>query len=221
MNFRETKDAYIIENLPFFCGVTLGFTRPSLDGLNIKDDIKKVFNKEPSLSFAYLRQMHSSIVHDIKQQGRYNGDGLITDRKKLILVIKTADCLPLFIIDKKNLKVGIFHIGWQGAKKGILDNINFDFTSSYVVIGVGLRKCCYQVGEEFLKIKMFSPFIAKRKNTLYFDIVSFVRNTLLEKRVASDNFFDVDICSFCSKYNFFSWRRNKTIKRTLSFITIR
>ena len=217
MNLTENSNAYFIEGIKADFPVTLGFTKPHIEGVKIEDDIKRVFGKR-NIYCTYLKQLHSSKIVFTDREGMHTGDGLITQKKKLILIIKTADCLPLFIIDNKKKQIGLIHIGWRGAKKGILNNLDVDFSSSYVIAGVGLRKCCYRISKDFLTVKPFYRFIIQKENTLYLDIISFIKNSLIEKGMPQENFFDIDICSNCSEYSFFSWRHNKTNKRTLSFI---
>lgn len=217
MKLKEEAHAYFIEGIGTDSFVTLGFTKPHIEGIHIKEDIKKIFPKK-HIFCAYLKQLHSNKIVFVDKEGQYEGDGLITRTRQLLLVVRTADCLPLFVINKKEKLVAIIHIGWKGAKDKILNNLNIDFSSSCVVAGVGLRQCCYRVGEEFLTIKPFARFIAKKNNCLYLDIISFVKNFFLEKGTPATSFFDINICSSCSKYSLFSWRRNKTNKRTLSFI---
>jgi len=47
------------------------------------------------------------------------GDGLITNIPGRALSIKTADCFPLFLYDPKQQVIGLIHVGWLGANRGI------------------------------------------------------------------------------------------------------
>jgi YfiH family protein len=84
------------------------------------------------------------------------GDGLITRTPGIVLGILTADCLPVLLVDPKRRAVGIFHAGWRGTVKRIVEKgvgemrRNFGSRSAELkaAIGPGIRACCYEVGPE-------------------------------------------------------------------------
>lgn len=49
-----------------------------------------------------------------------NCDCLLTAEKGIMLMIFTADCVPVLLYDKKNNAGGICHAGWKGTAAGIL-----------------------------------------------------------------------------------------------------
>ena len=105
-----------------------------------------------------LRQVHSDIIHcvDSEPKTQLVGDGLITSSPGLLLGIQTADCLPIILIDLKQRAVGVFHAGWRGTVKRIVEKgvgeMRRHFGTSLrdlkVAIGPGIGGCCYEVGEE-------------------------------------------------------------------------
>ncbi len=112
----------------------------------------------PSRCIVGLRQVHSDVVHLVEQVPPHPlvGDGVITRTPGLLLVVKTADCLPILIVDPKRRAVGAIHAGWRGtvqriAEKGIGEmrrRFGSDPADLLVAIGPGIRRCCYTVGEE-------------------------------------------------------------------------
>ena len=50
-------------------------------------------------------------------------DGLVCDKKGIILCIRTADCAPILLEDRVHNVVGAAHAGWRGAFKGIIENV--------------------------------------------------------------------------------------------------
>jgi polyphenol oxidase len=106
-----------------------------------------------------LRQVHSDIIHVVDSpvpDAQLVGDGLITATPDLLIGIQTADCLPVILVDPKRRAVGVFHAGWRGTFKRIVekgvgemrrrfDSRPFDLRAS---IGPGIHGCCYEVGEE-------------------------------------------------------------------------
>ena len=217
MKLIEKENCFLIENF-FESNTIAGFTKPVLPG-NVLQDIPKVFEPSPKkLKIAFLKQVHSPKIHSIEKEGCFEGDGLITKEINLICVVRTADCMPVFLSSKKLGVIGVVHMGWRGAKKGILDNIKYDLKSFKAIAGLGMRRCCYRVGKEFLEYPGFRPFLKKSGDDLYFNPIGFLEKHLISHGLNRDNFFDLGMCSFCSKENFFSFRRDSADNRTLSFI---
>jgi polyphenol oxidase len=105
-----------------------------------------------------LRQVHSDLIHCVTQASEHplTGDGLITNTPGLLLAVLTADCLPVIIVDPKNGAAGVFHAGWRGTVKRIVEkgvgemrkHFGSDPAQLRAAIGPGIRNCCYQVGPE-------------------------------------------------------------------------
>ncbi len=93
------------------------------------------------------------------------GDGLITNTAGLLLAIQTADCLPVILVDEKRHAIGVFHAGWRGTVKRIVEKglgAMFQHFGTRprdikAAIGPGVQGCCYEVGEE-VRIKFQSQF---------------------------------------------------------------
>ncbi len=105
-----------------------------------------------------VRQIHSDIIHcvDGVPAEHLTGDGLITAAPGLLLAIQTADCLPVILVDTKRHAVGVFHAGWRGTLKRIVEKGVGEMFRCFgsrprdikAAIGPGIQGCCYQVGEE-------------------------------------------------------------------------
>jgi hypothetical protein len=105
-----------------------------------------------------LRQIHSDIIHfvDSPPASQLAGDGLITATPALYLGIQAADCLPVILVDPKRHAVGVFHAGWRGTIKRIVEKgvgeMHRHFGSRprdiKAAIGPGIHGCCYEVGAE-------------------------------------------------------------------------
>lgn len=109
-------------------------------------------------SLVTLRQIHSDLVHCVSAPPKEPlvGDGLITATPELAIGIQTADCLPVILVDSKRRAVGVFHAGWRGTlkrivEKGVGEMLRYFGTlprDIRAAIGPGVHNCCYQVGEE-------------------------------------------------------------------------
>jgi len=104
------------------------------------------------------RQIHSDLIHCVSEPPREElvGDGLITNVRGLLLGIQTADCLPVILVDSRNRAVGVFHAGWRGTIRRIVQKGVADMTrwlgseprDILAAIGPGVHACCYEVGRE-------------------------------------------------------------------------
>jgi YfiH family protein len=107
---------------------------------------------------ANLRQIHSDLIHRVSEISKYPlaGDGMVTDVPGILLAVMTADCLPVILVDAKRRAVGVFHAGWRGTVKRIVEKgvgemhrwFGTDPGDLKAAIGPGIRGCCYEVGPE-------------------------------------------------------------------------
>ncbi len=104
-----------------------------------------------------LRQVHSDVIRFVDAPTEpLAGDGLITGTPGLLLGIQTADCLPVVVVDPKHRAVGVFHAGWRGTVKRIVEKGVGEMVRHFgsragdlkAAIGPGVHGCCYEVGEE-------------------------------------------------------------------------
>ena len=105
-----------------------------------------------------LRQIHSDLIHHVDRMPAQPlvGDGLVTDIPGLLVAVQTADCLSIILADPKRRAIGVFHAGWRGTVKRIVEKgvgemrkyFGSDPRTLVAAIGPGVRGCCYEVGEE-------------------------------------------------------------------------
>ena len=119
----------------------------------IHASIKNKNFKIDSSRIAIPIQTHSSNVKFIKKPGTYNNcDGLITSKNyNISLVIKVADCIPIYIYDTKTQYYGLVHSGWKGTKDHIIINALEIFSTASntflenikICMGPHIKSCCY------------------------------------------------------------------------------
>jgi len=137
-------------------GFTQGSSRKAVE--RNRAQLLQRLSKNTRWRLVTLRQIHSDIVHCVSSPAEHAlaGDGLITRTPGLLLAVQTADCLPVVVVDAKLRAAGVFHAGWRGTVKRIVEKgvgeMRRYFGSVpknlYAVIGPGVHNCCYQVGEE-------------------------------------------------------------------------
>jgi hypothetical protein len=148
--------------------LNLGFTKE--DSRNLVEKNRAAFlqklgaaSKKQLWPLVTLRQIHSDLIHCVSDlpvsdlpKDQLAGDGLITTIPEIVLGIQTADCLPVILVDTKKRAVGVFHAGWRGTVKRIVEKgvgemrryFNSMPRDIKAAIGPGVRNCCYEVGEE-------------------------------------------------------------------------
>jgi polyphenol oxidase len=152
--------------------LNLGFTKDddkAAVNRNRKLFLRELITGGASLSWPLvtLRQVHSDVIHRITSvpDEPLVGDGLLTATPGLLLAIQTADCLPIIVVDTKLRAVGVFHAGWRGTAKRIVEKGVGEMQRWFgsrprdlkAAIGPGIHTCCYNVGEE-VRDKFHSQF---------------------------------------------------------------
>lgn len=104
-------------------------------------------------------------------QDKIEADGAVTDKTDIILCIRTADCAPILLEDRKNGVIGAAHAGWRGAYKGIIENVvalmlekGAALENIAAAVGPCIGQKSYEVDETF-----YCQFIDKaQENGKYF-----------------------------------------------------
>lgn len=108
-----------------------------------------------------LRQIHSDVVHRVdvsraKTDEAPQGDALFTREPEILLVVQTADCVPILLADTKQRTVAAIHAGWRGTLRRIsaktLGRMQMEFGTRpedvIAALGPGIGRCCYEVGSD-------------------------------------------------------------------------
>lgn len=187
-----------------------------------------------------LDQIHADtglcIDHNLSDKSsilEYQGDFLITNIKNIGLVVLTADCVPLILIDSKNYVAAIVHAGWRGSFAGVLektletmrDTYQTVFSDVQAFFGPSARNCCYQVSLDFVQ-KFENKFgkldlFYQRESLIYFDNNQFLQKILkkygiLERNINIENSF----CTICN-LEYCSFRREgEQAKRQITLVAL-
>ena len=207
------------------------------DDKNVKKNRKYVNKKFCSKKkIILMNQVHSNKVFFIDKINNktLNGDGIISNRRDLILGVLTADCAPIVILGKKYF--GIIHAGWKGAFSGVIENaINFFFKKGecekdiFVDVGPHLKKNSFEVKKDFLvnfkKQEVNSDkYISSIKKKLYFNFSLLITDKIINCGVRDFNISKID--TYQNSNDFFSFRYycKKGIKncgRQISLVSIK
>ena len=187
------------------------------------DDIIKKYHLD---NYYELKQIHSDIVINTNDNYRNNtsGDAIITSKKNIPLVIKTADCIPILLYDKENKVIALVHSGWKGTLNNItsktvtkmINEFNSKPNNIMVYIYPSIRKCHFEVKDDVYKlfkekISNTNKYVTKKLNKYYIDLQQIIIDSL--HILGINNIYDSGICTYCHNDKFYSYRYNHTDKR--------
>ncbi len=146
-----------------------------------------------------MRQLHSDVVHrvDAPPAVKLEGDALMTGVPGLLLVIRTADCLPVLVVDEAHGAVAAVHCGWRGTERRILEKTVRAMGEAYGSEPAGLRAAlgpcigaaCYEVGDEvregFLRAGFPPAVLVKRGDVPGVRVPELREKYLLDLRAAN------------------------------------
>ena len=186
------------------------------------------------------KQMHTDIVKVVTRQNGGDGilrpideansyDGLITNKKKLLLCTVEADCVPVYFYDPVKEVIAMVHSGWKGTVKKISEvaikkmQATFGCEPQNLLAAIGPHICkdCYEVGgdvfEEFRQSfdtrDLEKIFTSKNQEKYLLNLEKAVKITLIKNGVLHKNIFSAGVCTLHSQkegYSFCSYRRTKS-----------
>lgn len=205
------KDEYLknVDNYRTLCEVN------SLDYINVV--------KTGQAHTDNVRVINEKINKD-KPDFEYNNrtDGLITNKKDIILTTTNADCILLLFFDPIKKVIANIHSGWKGTLQEIsvktVDKMEQEYGSNprdiIVCICPSIRKCHFEVGKDvyelfynqFKKLGNTDRFIIEKNDKWYIDTVLINKIILMQAGILEKNIEDSEICSICNKNQIHSFR---------------
>jgi len=150
-------------------------------------------------------------------------DALTTNAPRVLLGVKTADCVPVLLADKRNGACAAVHAGWRGTLSSIVlrtlermkDEFGTEARDVRASIGPSANACCYEVGSEVIEAfhEKFpdsnSLFTPTREGHARVDLQRANREQLITAGVTPQNIHTAPLCTMCRTDLFFSYRREK------------
>lgn len=180
------------------------------------------------------KQIHSSEVLYVKRplEACYIGDAFITDEKGILLLVRTADCLPLLLFEEEARIISAVHCGWRGTARHIVRNtlakiVAMGGKASKIVAAIGphIREEVYEVGDDVLNSFINEGWredalFARRNGKIFLSLKNAVVYELTSGGVGEKN---IDLLTLSTYENpeFFSYRRTKSKEgRMINFILL-
>ena len=174
---------------------------------------------------ATLKQIHSAkCVEACGRSGELGrADALIESTPGAVVAVKTADCVPILLVDERRRAVAAVHAGWRGTAARIApaaigsmaERFGTRPEDLHAAIGPGIGVCCYEVGPE-----VSAQFGASGRQ--HIDLAEINRGQLLDAGLAAGRIYAANLCTMCRPEEFHSFRRDREAAgRLYSFAGIR
>jgi hypothetical protein len=153
-----------------------------------------------------------------------DADGMITTLSNLCLVIRTADCVPVFVVDENRRVQGAAHSGWKGCRADISGKLvgmmkekfrcNPKDISAYILPSIGPES--YRVNEDVARF--FPDDSARRGDGIYLNLWKNVESSLVREGVSAARIYTAARCTLRDEH-YFSHRRGDA-GRNLNFAVL-
>ena len=179
--------------------------------------LQRLTSFEPQ-NIVMLNQVHGDTIIQIDQPPEKDvpyfadADAMITSLSSVCAVIRTADCVPVFVYDKENHIVGSAHSGWRGTAKNISGKmVQLMCTKygslprdlyAYILPSIGPES--YQVQEDVARY--FPDDVIERDTGLYLNLWQTITRSLMAENISAENIFNTGECTLIGDETFFSHR---------------
>ncbi|MCK4800898.1 MAG: peptidoglycan editing factor PgeF [Anaerolineales bacterium] len=204
-------------------------------GSTVGDDLDRVAGNKhkvlESIGFsesrlAQIHQVHSARVIKIEgpavdKSRLIPGDAMITDIRDLLMLMRFADCVPIYIYDPVNHAAALAHAGWKGTVQGIARETVRALEKEYgsnpkdLLAGIGpsIGPDHYQIGDDVIQ-EVKNAYGDTWSQVLKFDHDGVKLNLWRANEIALEyagvkNIEIAGICTACETGDWFSHRAEK------------
>ena len=174
----------------------------------------------------WINQVHSntSVCAD-SVSSIVSADASYTRNPGIICAVLTADCLPIFVCNKRGTNVGIAHAGWRGIIDGVIESLIESFEDNkedlIVYLGPAISQLSFQVGIEvklqyLAKNENFEKCFIFRNNKYYLDLYDAARVILNELGLYSIG--GGSKCTYNELDKYFSYRRDGKVSGRMAHL---
>jgi polyphenol oxidase len=201
-------------------------------GSHVKDNPMHVTQNRQALSQylpsepVWLNQVHG--VNVVDAANTYcvpDADASYTNRKNVVCVTMTADCLPILICDTAGTLVASIHAGWRSLCDGVIEatvtKMDADSSQLMAWLGPAIGPNAFEVGaevrEQFMAQDTKAELAFKPHGDKYLaDIYQIATQRL--NNLGVTQIYGGDRCTFIEKDQFFSFRRDGVTGRMATLI---
>lgn len=190
-------------------------------GISVNDMVMTYQTHTTNVCVAKEKYKGMGIIKDYEYS---DIDGMVTDKENLVIVTSFADCVPIFIVDKKKRVIGASHSGWKGTVGNITkstiklmkEEYECDVKDCIAFIGPSICKACYEVSEDLYESfstqysseEMSRMFEEKFNGKYMLDLHEANRINLISEGFDADAIYTTDVCTACNSDKIFSHRKS-------------
>ncbi len=175
----------------------------------------------------WLKQVHGvRVVDPATIPVGTEADGAWTNRPGIVCAVLTADCLPIFVCDRKGTRVSLLHAGWRGLAGGIIESglraLNAPPEELLVWLGPAIGPDSYEVGDDVRRAFLdddpdaVEGFRSAGAGRWHADMYALARRQLRQQGVCA--VYGGDRCTLREREAFYSFRRDGVTGRMASLI---
>jgi YfiH family protein len=161
------------------------------------------------------------------------GDAFITNTPNVACFVRTADCMPILVVDPVAKAVGAIHAGWRSETQRIISKTIAKMTEAfgskpedmYAAIGPAICGSCYEVGQDvvdaFLKndLPADGRVLHKRNGHTLLNMEWAAEELLTRAHIPRKHIDVMKLCTYETP-ELASYRRDKTDVRQVSFVCL-
>jgi len=160
-------------------------------------------------------------------------DILVTDQKGIAIAVKTADCLPILMVEPKAELVAAVHAGWRGTVARVVEkavatlcSLGGRMENLRVSLGPNMKGSCYEVEQDVVSVieKEFRgwPVLTRKNETKWLlDVAQINQKQLQGMGLLAEQIEHRNLCTHCQTELFYSYRRERErAGRMINYIQI-
>ncbi len=209
-----------------------GFTRGPLTARALDPDVAARALAEalgaPAAETVRLRQVHGARVLTFEERARKHahtwlgeGDALLARQPNVLLLVASADCVPIVLADAATGWIAAVHAGWRGTAARVVDTALDALEARGVrpgslsaALGPSIARERYEVGPEVVAALRAAygatpegAIVAAAGGKALVDVAAFNLAALLARGLAPERIAACGVCSAAAS-DLPSWRRD-------------
>ncbi|HSV97324.1 MAG TPA: polyphenol oxidase family protein [Spirochaetota bacterium] len=227
-----------IFRIPAPAGVEIGIAAKPANPIDysagadrIRREERELLNAQvgvPAWKIRMLNQVHGDEIVEVEAvtaadpHTMADADGMVTALSGVCLVIRTADCVPVFIYDDVRRVLGAVHSGWRGCRLDIAGRLVERMQRRYgsspdnlaVFILPGIGPGSYTVNDDVASY--FPGHVTRKDGLILLDLPGSIRMSLVRRGIWPDRILTAAHCTLEERDLFFSHRAGHS-GRNLNF----
>ncbi|HKU86336.1 MAG TPA: peptidoglycan editing factor PgeF [Casimicrobiaceae bacterium] len=179
----------------------------------------------------WLDQVHGTEVVDVDADATHGralprADAAVTRAPGVVLAVRVADCLPVFLCDRAGTAIGVAHAGWRGLAAGVIENtvaaMACEPAGITAWLGPAIGPSAFEVGPDVRDAFVATDdaaaraFVPVRTGKWLADLHALACQRLA--RAGVEQISAMRACTFSEAQRFFSYRRDGATGRMGAFV---